>query len=728
MTPNEDHGILEVGRTTLKLRSDLVFTPQTTSGTVWYLVEDPVNSKYYRVGLPEYTFISLLDGQTTVSDAVGLTANALPEHELSEQDVTSICKWLVEADLAHTAASAHANRLVASAESAEKGKTGRRLNPIIVQLPLCHPDRFLRAIVPWVGWFYAAPAFAVWSVVMLAAAYRVAEQWDRFAASSEGILSPERWLWLGLCWLFLKVVHELSHGIVCKKYGGSVREAGVLLILFAPIAYVDVTSSWRFCSKWQRIHTAAAGIYIELSIASVAALIWSTTRPGLVNDLCFNLVIMASLMTVVFNANFLMRFDGYYVLADWLEIPNLYAIGQQYLRYFGRTYLLGIQSGLPCWPRGKGGFIRVYGFAAMIWRVAVCAGLVIAAAALFHGAGIVLAVLAGTLWLGLPAVRFGKFLICPGQFGRPNRLRFLSIVGSATVAGTLLLIKVPWWGAYRAPVIVEFSPLAVVRTGSPGMVRQICVRSGQFVKVGQVLAVLENEELELELADLEIAIQQSLLKGRSYQQKNEIAAYQAELDNVKGLEKQQDEKQAEVEQLTVRAPKGGKIIARNLDLLKDTYLEAGTEIVSMGDEACKELRISVAQEDIEVFTGHLQQPVRIRVPSTDVFQCPLVKVDPRASVQPPHHSLCAPNGGPLVVKRKAADENDSQTATETYELLTPRFVGVVSLSTAQSRSLRAGQRGTITFRTHRESIGSHLYTLSSRWVRRTIARSMGANT
>ena len=133
--------------------------------------------------------------------------------------------------------------------------------------------------------------------------------WDRFTASAEGVLAPSNWFWLAAAWLMLKVVHEVSHGLACKKYGGSVRETGMVLILFVPIFYVDVTSSWRFRSKWHRIHTAAAGMYAELGAAALALLVWSRVDAGVLNHLLYNIVLMAGLMTLLFNANPLMRFS-----------------------------------------------------------------------------------------------------------------------------------------------------------------------------------------------------------------------------------------------------------------------------------------------------------------------------------------------------------------------------------------------------------------------------------
>jgi putative peptide zinc metalloprotease protein len=348
-----DYGIRDLGRIVLTLRKDLTFTPQDVDGKAGYLIEDPVKTKFHRVGIAEYQFMSLLDGKTSISDALHTTAATLSDQAFTQTEAAAICKWLVDSGLAHTQESSQSGRLLASAHESERASLLRQLNPMYIRVPLVQPDRFLDALAPSLGWIHGPIGWALASVLAVVASSQLLIHWDRFAATTDTILSPNRWLWLALCWIVLKVIHETSHGLVCKRYGGSVREFGVIFVLFAPLAFVDVTSSWRFSSKWHRIHTALAGMYIEFLCASVAAIVWSQTGPGPLNDAAFNLIVMASITTVVFNANPLMRFDGYYVLSDFLELPNLYSNGQQFVNYLGRRYLVGIVTQRPRWTAGK---------------------------------------------------------------------------------------------------------------------------------------------------------------------------------------------------------------------------------------------------------------------------------------------------------------------------------------------------------------------------------------
>ncbi len=701
-----DHRIRDLGVMTLALRTDLVFTPRTIAGESCYVVEDAVNSKYYSIGIPEYTFISCFDGRTNVAEALSRTAQAVPEQALTEQDAAAICRWLIDSELAFTAASADAVRLAgAAAEKKTGGLAG--WNPLYLKVPLTYPDRFFAKISRWTNWIYSTPMLLFTFLLVLSAAYQVFAHWHQFIIASKGVLVPGRWLWLGVCWLALKIVHECSHAAACKRYGGSVHEAGAVFILFAPLAYVDVTSSWRFKSRWHRIYTAAAGMYVELLIAAVAALFWVRTEPGLLNDLCFNVVLMASLTTLAFNANPLMRFDGYYILSDLVDIPNLYSDGQLFLRQLGRKYFLGLPTELSSGSWSRDTFVRLYGIAAFCWRTSVTFCLILAAAMMFDGAGLVLALFAAALWLIVPTVSFISYLFRGNDWEKPSKLRFACVVVPLAFLLGYLVTHTPWPGVTRAPAVVDYHPLAIVRAGSDGFVRDIFVRSGQSIQAGEPIARLENEQLQVELSDIELAIEQSTKKCRALKQRDELAAFQAEEKELDALRKKHQEKLEEVELLLVQAPINGTVILRDPDALLGTYASAGTEIISIGDEQSKQLRLSITQEDLDTFCAAVGRSVNARLPGGIRLACPLTRVPPQATLEPPHRSLCAPYGGPLEVRVK--ESNASRDSDDKFELIRPAFVGIVDLPAATSAGLHAGQRGVVWLARGQDSIACHMW-------------------
>ena len=242
-----------------------------------------------------------------------------------------------------------------------------------MRIPLGDPEPWLNRLHGWFGWITAWRFFVVWLAVVSLAAVEVFSRWDRLVYEWRERLIPSSWLWLVLAWIGLKLIHETAHGIFCRHFGGRSREAGIVLILLAPIPYIDVTSAWGFRSKWQRIMTSAAGIYVELFCAAVAGLLWSYSHDPLIRFHSLNVMLTAGLVTLVFNANFLMRFDGYYILADLLEIPNLYSLGQQDVQYLARRYLMGVPARPVPHRLGTLLTIRAFGFAAHCSGESSCA-------------------------------------------------------------------------------------------------------------------------------------------------------------------------------------------------------------------------------------------------------------------------------------------------------------------------------------------------------------------
>ncbi|MGD9127079.1 MAG: efflux RND transporter periplasmic adaptor subunit, partial [Planctomycetia bacterium] len=669
---------------------------------------------------------SLLDGKTTLSEALGLIAKSNPNAALSEHEATSVCNWLIDNGLVHTFGVAGLNEPELSLPKTAEAPSWAGWNPLIYRVPLLHPDRFFEKMAPYVGWLFTSWVFIFWLALGLAAAYCIWSDWSRFLLSFNGVFAPMNWLWLPLCWLVLKLVHEFAHGLACKTQGGSVREAGAIFILFVPVTYVDVTSSWRFRWKWQRILTAAAGMYFELLVAGLAVLLWSATGPGLVNNLCFNVILMASVTTLLFNANFLMKFDGYYILSDLLEIPNLQIVARQYV-YACLTRPFHDPDppsrSLPS-SRLQRAFIFCYGVAAFCWKIVVCACMIIAASTFFHGAGVILALAAIFLWLGMPTIRFLKrnFYSKKRQHGT-RRFSFPSL-GVAIFLAVLLVTVVPWPCPTRAPAVVQYAPLAVIRADSPGFVSEIHVRAGQSVKKDQILATLRNDELHKDLADIKLSVKQAEVKIRVYEHQREMASVQAEMKNLESLQSKLQDKQLQVDQLTIRSPIAGTVIAdENLAMLKGVYMQPGEEILAIGDEESKELQLAISEQDLTSFREVVGTSLRIRLPGGHLFKADLSSIMPRASLQCPHEALSANNGGPLGVRASTSNAENDVNSGQELDLLSPHFIGTIELTGSQSLELKAGQVGVVSIYSDYKSIGTQVYRIVTRWVREKFRQS-----
>lgn len=716
MTPRIDFRVQDPLGMKLELRRDLRFSPQADGS---YIVEDPLRGKFFRLGHAEYALASLLDGAKTVRDALSITAATPGAKCLSDQEALAVCRWLVESDLAHTDASRQAARLERAAATNECRQWFTRLNPLFVKLPLCDPDRQLTALCARVGWLVTWPAFFVYLSVICTGACIAWLHWGALGTSALIIFDSDNWLRLGAAWLLLKLAHETGHALVCKKFGGSVHRAGVALLMLAPVAYVDVTSAWRFRSKWQRIATAAAGIVIELVVASLAVMVWASTSEGLTHRLALDIAVIASVATLLVNANPLVRFDGYFMLSDLVGIPNLYSAGQHYVGHLFQKHFLGWEAATPKWNPHQAQFIKVYGLLALAWRLAFYAILVLALVGAWSYLGGLIAAAVLAIWFVVPAVQRVHKSLRQGagaNFRRAHLLRASLACGLVLLVG-LAAIALP--GRVQFPAVVDYANLQVVRAGAPGFVKQVLVKSGDTVQAGQALLELENDPLRAGLADVRLELKQSELRSRMLVHEQQLAKAQAEQAKHASLEKRLHETERRIADLTLRATVSGRIHGRNLEVLTGQYLEEGTEIAVIGCEDQKELVVAVPHHDAEVLQAQLGSQVEA-IAAGHSLPSQLSKSNPSASLELPHPALSALVGGPVLVKARESKDHPG------WELLSPAFSATAALSAADSMKLRAGQRATVRFWSQSQSLAGRWFRSLEHWMQEQMRKAKGA--
>ena len=346
MATEFDHTIEEPLSATLRLRADLRIERRQLGGRSCYVIEDPIRGKFYRLGVPEFTFAALLNGTRTVRTAIREAAELLGELAFKENEALTICHWLLDAQLVENPAATEQRRLTKKVNERPSRLMGFA-HPLSIRIPILNPSKVLTVVEPWLVWTLRTPCFLAWLAFLLYAAGVAAANWHDLVGGTVVLLDREHCWLLFAAWLGLKLLHETYHAIVCRKYGGTASQAGIFLLFFAPVPYVDVTSSWRFASKWRRIATAAAGMYVELFVAALAVVVWANNTNGTVRHVAISIAAMASLGTIVINANPLMRFDGYFIFADLLDIPNLNTYGRRWLRSMAQQ-LLGCPDVPPC--------------------------------------------------------------------------------------------------------------------------------------------------------------------------------------------------------------------------------------------------------------------------------------------------------------------------------------------------------------------------------------------
>ncbi len=714
-----DISTAELSQVRLTLRKDLIFYRRRLGRRDCYIIEDPATGGFHQIGLEEYTLISVLDGTRTLADAVRLTTVALGNQALGESEVAALGHWLIESDLAFTQQAISAGRIQKKHERRSLIETSQWLNPIMFRFRLGRPDGSVAWLSRWLSWIWSWPLACVWVVVVLAALLGVFDQWDRLTVGIPQIAYPSQWIYLLASWLVLKSFHELGHALVCKKFGGEVREWGVMWMLFVPLPYVDVTSSWRFESKWERVLTSLAGMAVELFLAAIAAFVWLRTDSGPLNQLAYHAILTAGFATLLFNANPLMRFDGYYVLSDGLDLPNLAQNGQQFVRQVARRIFLGDKRENVRRSMDRVGLVRAYGIAALLWRIVVTLGLVFAAASLLPGFGLVLAIFAVGAWYGIPVVKLWRYLYQENLARRLERRRFWQTTAIIAAAAVVAAMLIPGPNTATAPAIIEFDPLQVVRAKTDGFVRELAVCEGDAITRGQLLARLENEELLTIIAELRFRIAELRIKGQKFLLDENLSAYQTTVKDREAQQTRLEQLQREATSLEIRAEADGVVLTGDLLSMQGSFAKRGQALFTIGDPQQKKAIALIRPEDSAAARSAEEQSVGLRLYGQwgTAITGTVARVSARATSTITHEAFSASYGGGLpVVQRSKQSRNEVQTES-IWELAEPRVEVEIRLNPETSSALFAGQRGQIRFEGQAQSLGSYLVQVAFSWTR-----------
>ena len=719
------------------LRRDIKVVFQNIGGEACYVVEDVSNRRYYQVGLSEYRFLQHLDGRTSIAEALALHAAAHPRDAFSEGQSATLLRWLIDCQLLENSDPDQAARRFRHSETKKAKRSSFGLKQLMFfRVPIGSPNGFLSSVLPFFRPFLGWGFFFLWSLLMVWAGITLVGNWEAFANARSLLVASGNWMTFALVFVALKAVHEIWHGLLTRRFGGAVPEWGVQMLLFiTPLTYVDASSSWHFPSKWKRIYVAAGGMYIEIFLAALAVLIWSRSDPGWINTFSYHTVVAASFVTLLFNANPLLRFDGYYILSDLIDIPNLGRKGQEFLLWFCKRFIIGIKS-LPCPDsvRDRPLAIPLYGVLAALWKVVIWTGILIMMALLFKGAGLALVLISLVGLVVSSVVKFLRFLTTGSGGPRPSMARAvprLALLVAGLVA-VMYFVKVD--AGSRAAAVVQFADKQIVRVECPGLVATLTVRDGQPVEQGQMIAQLENRSEETFLDQLRIDLQLSKLRSRQFFQRGEIPSHQAEEETMAALTARLQETEKYLATLVLRAPITGIVRGRGLDDLAGRHLNTGEDICTILPKTGRELLISVRQKDGGAMTSALGSSVEfIGKGGKEVVPATLLRIESRATLALPHGALASANGGPLAV-RAATGASDRRIhelqlaksqaggdgelghfsglsgGANRFELVDARFAAVAELDPTLATGLREGQWGYIRLMTGtRKRLGEWLY-------------------
>jgi putative peptide zinc metalloprotease protein len=482
-----------------KFRTDLIASDyQESSGRKSVVLKDPVAEKYYRLSQYELALLKAFDGTVTVDQALARLHSQgryyPPEEALQIVNKVAQCGLMLGTPFSS------AEVLTPYKKGMKKAGNLRKLSSVYyMYLPLLNPDRFLEKTLPIFKILVNKYTAAVMALLGMGALYLIVAGLPRMQEEYLYFFNWENMLYLSLVTTLIKVIHEFGHAFAAKSFGLHVPRMGIAFLLFFPCMYCDTTDAWKLADRKQRMAIGAAGILTELTLAIIATYIWYFSQAGIVNSLAFYLLVISTVSTVLFNGNPLMKFDGYFILMDYLRKPNLASRSSAYVKYLFMNRVLGLSEvANPARSSEENVLLSAYGVSAFIYRFFLYFGIVVGIYSRFDKLlGIVLAFVA-----------LGLFVLRPMIMGTLNLWRKRkdfklklkeSLVFVAVVGAAVVLLAWPWSSKSIFPCYMESARTQKLAVPFQATITDVYIRQGMAVEQDALLMRLEPYNLQLEL-------------------------------------------------------------------------------------------------------------------------------------------------------------------------------------------------------------------------------------
>lgn len=639
-----------VAKQKIRLRPSVKVRKQYFRGELWYVAHDSYGDQFFRFRPEAWDFIARLDGRFAVEDIWKQCLDRNRDQAPSQGEVVQILAQLYQGNLIISDVPADVQQLFQRMKKRKAREWKARIFGIFfLRIPLWDPDNFLNRTINYVKPFLSPFGALLWMVVFGAAMGVVVANWDALSSRTAGVLSPANLPLLYLAFAFSKLIHEMGHAYAVKRFGGEVHKMGITILVFTPIPFCDATAAWAFRERWKRVWVGSAGMIVEIFLAGLAAFVWATTGPGLVNSMAYNIMLVASVSTVLFNINPLLRFDGYYILADLTDTPNLHPRSAQQLKHFTEKYAFGgRQSTSPASSNKDAAWLATFGILAWFYRIFITVTIILFVADKYLGLGLLAGIITVIGMFVVPVVKGIKFLFTEPRIERV-RGRAFAVTGGVLAGLFVLLGVIPVPSHVRAPGVLKASNSSYVVAGSHGYVEHVTSEASQ-VGPGDLLLRMDSPELHLAIrALLQESAQIAALERQMMQEAPGQLAVLRERRRVTDL--RLAERQRDRENLELRADRPGYWISPYHQDLIGRWFPRGSvlgELVS-GDDW--EFLAVVSQDDAgSLFeSGRGTMQIRFRGSAGIEWIPTEVRVVPGRQDYLPSPALGWSGGGPVRV-------------------------------------------------------------------------------
>jgi putative peptide zinc metalloprotease protein len=640
-----------------KLRTHARISRHRYRGESWYVLHDRASGRTHRFTPQAWFVLGLMDGQRTL-DAIWRTAVArLADAAPTQDEVIQLLAQMHAVDMVQGDLAPESGEL-----STRHRRLGRRRwqtglrNPLALRIPLWDPNVFLARTQRWVAPLFSPAGAVAWLLLVGSALALVAGHWEELSSNlADRVLSTSSLVVLLVAFPLVKALHELGHGWATKVDGGEVHEMGIMFLVFMPVPYVDSSAANEFRSKWARARVGAAGMLFELALAAVATFAWVALEPGLARSFCFNVMLIAGVSTVLFNANPLLKYDGYFILSDLLEIPNLAARSTNYWGWLLERHLFRMRSKPPFGlAPGERRWLIAYAPLAIVYRLMVVILIALFIASEYLFVGVLFAIWGVSVSVLWPLAKALGQVVAGRRF-QQHRVR----VVLTTAASVGLVGAVVFWLPVSHHTMTEgvlwLPEDAQLRARASGFAVQL---------VATPDAPVARDELILRAAEPSLAAQRQVLEARVAELEAQLASesfekrVKAELTR-RGLEIERAalaRTVEEIERLDLRSAAAGVLVVPRAADLPGRFIERGQQIGHVAQAVNRIVRVIVPQEDIELVRHRLQHiAVRLAPRLHETYPARLLREVPAAQAELPSRALAADGGGEQV-----ADPRDPQ--------------------------------------------------------------------
>ena len=646
-----------------RLRSHVQIHRHRYRGQIWYVLQDHVSGRFHRFSPLANFVIGMLDGKRTVDEIWTTTYQRHGDDAPTQDEVVSLLTQLHAADVLLSGVPPDLSELKERTDKRDRQeRLSRWRSPLSIKIPLFDPERWLNRWRIIAEASFSRVGAVIWLVIVGYAAIQVVVNWLPLTGNvTDKILSLENLFLIACIFPFAKAFHELGHALAIKKWGGEVHEIGVMFLVLVPVPYVDASQTSAFRSKYQRVIVGAAGMLFELLLAAIAMFVWLNVEPGTVRAVAYNTMLIAGVSTLFFNGNPLLRFDGYYMLMDYLEMPNLASRANQFLAYLLQRYVFRLEDvEPPMLTRGEASWLVFFAIASFLYRMFIMFVILVMVASQFFVVGVILAAWAGFSTLLLPLYKKLQYLFFDQNLAG-HRAGALGATGLLLVAVATLLALVPVPHRTVAQGIVWTPEESWVRAGASGFVASVEASPGDQVTDGQVLIVCEDAVLSARVAMLDAEVSEIETRYTAAVPVDRIAAATIQEEMQFAKERFAEANRQENELSIISATDGIFVLNIPAQDLPGHYFHRGAPVAYVVSDTATTIRVVVAQEDVDLVRNDLRGvDVRLSDQLGVVHRASVKREVPGATEELPSMALGIAGGGEIAMDPGA----DGQRAFE----------------------------------------------------------------